>query len=141
MNNDFTAHGDRSSNGRQERDRQRAPLDQPLTDREVPIGLARTPVAVHQWLDGETPESSVRQGDTVRHVEFWNRVGAQAEARRQMRTPEYLTAQIMAALPQGAPQTATRWWKRPLELSPIALAAVGVTVLALGYLVGAAIAG
>ena len=140
MNNDFTAHGDRSSNGRQERDRLREALDQPLTDREVPIGLARTPVAVHQWLDGDVPESSVRQGDTVRHVEFWNRVGTQAEARRQMRTPEYLTAQIMAALPQGAPRTATRWWQRPLEVSPVALAAVGVTVLALGYFVGIAIA-
>ena len=141
MTNDFTAHGDHSSNGRQERDRQRATLDQPLTDREVPIGLARTPVAVHQWLDGDLPESSVRQGDTVRHVEFWNRVGTQAEARRQMRTPEYLTAQIMAALPQGAPRTATRWWQRPLELSPIALAGAGVTMLALGVLVGRVLIG
>ena len=141
MNNDFTAHGDRSSNGRQERDRQRASLDQPLTDREVPIGLARTPVAVHQWLDGDTSESAVRQGDMVRHVEFWNRVGAQAEARRQMRTPEYLTAQIMAALPQGVPQTATRWWQRRLEVSPLVLAAAGVTMLALGVLVGRALVG
>ena len=141
MNNDFTAHGDRSSNGRQERDRLRAPLDQPLTDREVPIGLARTPVAVQQWLDGDMPESTVRQGDMVRHVEFWNRVGAQAEARRQMRTPEYLTAQIMAALPQGAPQAATKWWQRPLELSPVVLAGVGIGMLALGWFVGAALAG
>ena len=141
MNNDFTAHGDRSSNGRHERDRQRAAHDQPLTDREVPLGLARTPVLVHAWLDGDLPEQSVRQGDMVRHVEFWNRVGEQAEARRQMRTPEYLTAQIMAALPQGAPQTATRWWKRRLDVSPLVLAGAGVTMLALGVLVGRALVG
>ena len=107
----------------------------------MPLGLARTPVAVHQWLDGDTPESSVRQGDMVRHVEFWNRVGAQAEARRQMRTPEYLTAQIMAALPQEAPRAAARWWERRLELSPLVLAGAGIGVLALGWLVGAALAG
>ena len=141
MNNDFTAHGDRSSNGRHERDRQRTAQDQPLMDREVPLGLARTPVLVHQWLDGDLPEQSVRQGDMVRHVEFWNRVGAQAEARRQMRTPEYLTAQIMAALPQGAPQAATRWWKCPLDVSPLVLAGAGVTMLALGVLVGRALIG
>ena len=96
MNNDFTARGD-LGNGRPERDRRGASPDAPLTDREVPLGLARTPVAVHQWLDGDLPESTVRQGEMVRHVEFWNRVGAQAEARRQLRTPEYLTAQIMQA--------------------------------------------
>ena len=136
MNNDFTAHGDRTGNGRHDRDRQGTRHDQPLSDREVPLGLARTPVAVHQWLDGDTPESSVRQGDMVRHVEFWNRVGAQAEARRQMRTPEYLTAQIMQALPQGSPAVSTRWWQRRVEVSPMMLAAVGASVLAVGYLVG-----
>lgn len=139
MNNDFTARGD-LGNGRPERDRRGASHDAPLTDREVPLGLARTPVAVHQWLDGDLPESSVRQGEMVRHVEFWNRVGAQAEARRQMRTPEYLTAQIMQALPQGTPRTDTRWWQRRVELSPMMLAAVGASVLALGVVVGTQLA-
>lgn len=139
MNNDFTARGD-LGNGRPERDRRGASPDAPLTDREVPLGLARTPVAVHQWLDGDLPESTVRQGEMVRHVEFWNRVGAQAEARRQMRTPEYLTAQIMQALPQGTPTVSTRWWQRRIELSPMLLAAVGASVLALGVVVGTQLA-
>jgi hypothetical protein len=139
MNNDFTARGD-LGNGRPERDRRGASPDAPLTDREVPLGLARTPVAVHQWLDGDLPESTVRQGEMVRHVEFWNRVGAQAEARRQMRTPEYLTAQIMQALPQGTPTVSTRWWQRRVELSPMLLAAVGASVLALGVVVGTQLA-
>ena len=139
MNNDFTARGD-LGNGRPERDRRGASQDAPLTDREVPLGLARTPVAVHQWLDGDLPESTVRQGEMVRHVEFWNRVGAQAEARRQMRTPEYLTAQIMQALPQGTPAVSTHWWQRRVDLSPMILAAVGASVLALGIVVGTQLA-
>ena len=140
MNNDFTARGD-LGNGRPERDRRGASPDAPLTDREVPLGLARTPVAVHQWLDGDLPESSVRQGEMVRHVEFWNRVGAQAEARRQMRTPAHLQAQIMAALPLAAPAAdTTPWYGKTIELAPVVAILGGAALVAAGAAIGAAVA-
>src|SRR5215216_3139440 len=70
----------------------------PLTDREVPIKtdlgnetrvLAQ---AVHDWLDGELPEASVRRGETSKDVEFWRMINTEAERRRTARMPMNLEA-------------------------------------------------
>ena len=138
MRDNLHSSDGRSENGRERADRQREAA--PLSDREVPLDRRRTPAAVHAWLDGELDVAEVRRGDTKRDVEFWTRIAEQSETRRQMRTPEYLTAQIMQALPQGAPRTEARWWQRRVELSPMILAAVGASVLALGVVVGSQLA-
>ena len=129
----------RSENGREQNGRERNAA--PLSDREVPIGRRRTPAAVHQWLDGELPETEVRRGDTQRDVEFWNRIAEQSEARRQMRTPAHLQAQIMAALPQTAPAAdATPWYGRPIEMAPVYAILGGAALVAAGAAIGAAVA-
>ena len=79
------------------------------SDREVPLGHQEQDArvlapAVHAWLDGELPEASVRKGDTARDVEFWKHINVEVDQRRHMRTPTYLEARIMEAIPQTAPQ-------------------------------------
>ena len=106
-----------------------------LSDREVPLGLSRTPAAIHEWLDGAVPESAVRKGEMARHVEFWSRVGVEAEARRAMRTPAHVTDRIMAAIPQAAP-IATPWWRTRIELTPTVLGAMAASLLAVGLVIG-----
>lgn len=129
----------RSENGREQNGRERNAA--PLSDREVPLGRRRTPAAVHAWLDGELPETEVRRGDTQRDVEFWNRIAEQSEARRQMRTPAHLQAQIMAALPQAAPAAdTTPWYGKPIELAPVYAILGGAALLAAGAAIGVAVA-
>ena len=129
----------RSENGREQNGRERNAA--PLSDREVPLGSRRTPAAVHAWLDGELPETEVRRGDTQRDVEFWNRIAEQAEARRQMRTPAHLQAQIMAALPQAAPAAdTTPWYGKTIELAPVVAILGGAALVAAGAAIGAAVA-
>lgn len=108
--------------------------ERPLTDREVPLGQQVGRVlspAVHAWLDGELPEAAVRKGDTARDVEFWKRLNEEAESRRHMRTPAYVQAQIMAAIPQSVPQVITPWWRREFVMTPAALVATAATLVVL----------
>src|SRR5205085_8454485 len=102
---------------RRPRPAQQETAARPLTDREVPLGrqepMGRVlPPTIHAWLDGELPEATVRKGTTARDVEFWNNLNTEAESRRRVRTPTYLEAQIMEALPQTAPTVITPWWRR-----------------------------
>ena len=111
----------------------RTEQERPLADREVPLGHQEQGArvlspAVHAWLDGELPEASVRKGNTARDVEFWKQVNTEAERRRRMRTPTYLEAQIMQALPQTAPAVITPWWRREFVITPMA-AVAGATAL------------
>ena len=95
----------------------------------------------YAWLDGELPETEVRRGDTKRDVEFWSRIAEQSEARRQMRTPAHLQAQIMAALPTSAPAVdAERWYSRSIELAPVVAILGGAALVAAGAAIGAAVA-
>jgi hypothetical protein len=101
--------------------RKRSPEQKrPLTDREVPIGPHSTAIAeaVHSWLDGELPESNVRRGESSRDVEFWKRLDHDLVARRRMRTPAYLQARIMDALPQHTPRMITPFWRRQFVVTP-----------------------
>src|SRR6185503_7543240 len=106
-------------------------------DREVPLGHQENESrvlapAVHQWLDGELPEASVRKGDTARDVEFWKNINVEVERRRRMHTPTYLEARIMEALPHTAPALITPWYKREFVITPMAAvgAASGLVVVA-----------
>jgi hypothetical protein len=129
---------DGRDNGREESHRNEQGSSR--SDREVPLSRRRTPQAVHAWLDGETPEADVRRGDTQRDVEFWTRIAEQSEARRQMRTPAHLQAQIMAALPQASPGTlVTPWYRRSIELAPVWAIIGGAALLAAGVAIGSAL--
>jgi hypothetical protein len=105
----------------------------PLSDREVPLGHQEHDArvlapAVHAWLDGELPEASVRRGDTARDVEFWKHINVEVDRRRHMRTPTYLEARIMEAIPQTVPQVITPWWRREFVVTPRMMVGAGVTV-------------
>ena len=130
MFNAFDPKGSPEPIGRDRADR--GPEQQPLADREVPIGFAVTPAGVHEWLDGELPEAEVRRADSTRHVEFWNRLNAEAAVRRDMKTPVHVQAQIMAAI---APQTATvaePWFRRSMTVNPIVALAAAAGLVVLG---------
>ena len=52
-------------NDGRKRERPANNADRPLADREVPLGPPTAAIAdaVHAWLDGEVPESSVRRAE------------------------------------------------------------------------------
>jgi hypothetical protein len=135
---------DRSSSrempGRSQRGRQQDVPSSPLSDREVPIGVARTSDLVHAWLDGDIAESQVTGAESAQTVEFWKRLDRDLETRRMMTTPAHVQQKIMDALPMTAPSASlTPWWSRTLSVSPIAVAAAAAGLLALGAVVGASV--
>jgi hypothetical protein len=93
--------------------------ERPLADREVPLGPPSTSIAdaVHAWLDGDAPESQARRADS-RDVDFWKKLDEDLAARRRLRTPAHLQAQIMNALPMHAPTLITPWWRREFVVTP-----------------------
>jgi hypothetical protein len=103
----------------------------PLTDREVPLGPPSTSIndAVHAWLDGEATESQARRLESNREVDFWKRLDEDLAARRRLRTPAHLQAQIMNALPMHAPTLITPWWRRELVVTPSSAIIVATTLV------------
>src|SRR3954465_3148524 len=103
----------------------------PLTDREVPIKQdlgTETRVlaqAVHDWLDGELPEASVRRGETSKDVEFWRMINTESERRRTARMPLDLESRIMEALPHTLPVEITPWFRREFVITPQKAVAIG----------------
>lgn len=87
--------------------------------------------SVHAWLDGELPEAAVRGGDAARDVEFWRGVTRRMEQSRNLRTPERLEAQIMAALPHHAPQLISPWYRREFVITPVAAVSIAAALMAL----------
>jgi hypothetical protein len=134
----FNAFDPQGARDGRESDRapERAP-EQPMADREVPIGFAVTPAGVHEWLDGELTEAEIRRADTARHVEFWNRLNSDVEVRRQMKTPAHVSAQIMAAIAptQVAAPATESWMSRGVTLSPMVAVAAAAGLLAAGALI------
>ena len=116
----------------------------PMADREVPLaqhepeGRVLAP-AIHEWLDGELPEASVRKGEMSRDVEFWKRLNAEADRRRHLRTPVNLEARIMEALPHTAPQIITPFWRREFVITPVAALATAVALVVVAASAGAII--
>ena len=111
----------------------RARDERPLTDREVPLGQARNMAPIHAWLDGELPESAVRTAESARDVDFWRKVTEETERRRTMKTPAYLEAQIMAALPtETTADGVSTWWAREVTMTPATAAVAAASLLAVG---------
>jgi hypothetical protein len=110
-----------------------------LADREVPIELTRTPDQIHAWLDGELPESGVRGAEAGRIVEFWKRLDRDLEVRRHTHAPVDLAERIMEAIPATVPQAAAPWWSKPVELTPVTVAAAAAGLLTIGAAIGATI--
>jgi hypothetical protein len=104
---------------------------QPLADREVPLGRqGGLSAAVHAWLDGELPEAAVRKGDTAKDVEFWQMIGQETAQMRRIRTPAHVEALIMESLPHTAPQLITPWYRRELVVTPgVALGSAAALVV------------
>jgi hypothetical protein len=111
---------------------------EPLTDREVPLSVSRTPAAVQAWLDGEAEESTL-QGAEQRHVEFWARMNAETARRREVRTPVEVQQRIMAALPMGTPQVVSPWYRRNVTMNSAVALAAATSLVAIGAAVGAAL--
>ena len=130
MFNAFDPKGAPEPTGRDRADR--VSEQQPLADREVPIGFAVTPAGVHEWLDGELPEADVRRSDTARHVEFWNRLNAEAAVRREVRTPANVQAQIMAAISPAKATVAEPWFRKSIAVNPIVAIAAAAGLVMLG---------
>lgn len=105
--------------------------DRPLADREVPLGPPRTSIAdaVHAWLDGDATESQARRTESSRDIDFWKRLDEDLAARRRLRTPAHLQAQIMNALPMHAPTLITPWWKREFVVTPTSAIVVATTLV------------
>jgi hypothetical protein len=124
--------------GHHHRAPRRSDKEQRISDREVPLGHQEQDArvlapAVHAWLDGQLPEASVRKGDTAHDVEFWKQINVEVDRRRRMRTPQYLEARIMEAIPQTAPALITPWYRREFVVTPgraMATAAALVVVAA-----------
>jgi hypothetical protein len=135
MFNAFDPQGAPEPGGRDRADR--GP-EQPIADREVPIGFAVTPPGVHEWLDGDLPETEVRRADSARHVEFWNRLNAEASARRQMVTPAHVPAQIMAAITPAKATVAEPWFLRPMAITPLMAIAAAAGLVVFGAVVALA---
>ena len=129
MFNAFDPQGAPQPNGRDRSDR--GP-EQPLADREVPIGFAVTPQGVHEWLDGELPESDVRRADTARHMEFWTRLNAEAATRREMKTPAHVQAAIMAAIAPAKATVVEPWYSKSMAVTPVVAMAAAAGLVALG---------
>ena len=117
-----------------------APADtRALTDREVPLGSGQANAALHAWLDGEGSMAAAVQADR-RQVEFWNRLNADVEVRRQMKTPVHLQEAIMAALPDRAPQAAVdSWWHRPVTMTPAVALAAAAGLLVVGAMLAGSV--
>lgn len=105
--------------------------ERPLADREVPLGPPRTSIAeaVHAWLDGDGTESQARRSESGRDVDFWKRLDEDLAARRRLRTPPHLHAQIMNALPMHAPTLITPWWRREFVITPSNAIVVATTLV------------
>ncbi|HEY9227075.1 MAG TPA: hypothetical protein VIP11_10540, partial [Gemmatimonadaceae bacterium] len=118
--------------------------ERPLADREVPLGQQENEArvlapAVHQWLDGELPEASIRKGETARDVEFWKNINVEVERRRRMQTPAYLEARIMEAIPQTAPALISPWYRREFVITPAAAVGAASALIVVAAAITAAL--
>lgn len=128
--------------------------DRPLADREVPLRADGAMAALNAWLDGEAPAPRLANNQLTPEAELWSRISREASARKEVRTPAHVAAQIMNALP---PATATRLVAAPavhsstetvaravpanattsgITLQPATLALLAVVLLTLGAVIG-----
>jgi hypothetical protein len=74
-----------------------------------------------------------------RIVEFWKRLDRDLEVRRHTHAPVDLAERIMEAIPATVPQAAAPWWSKPVELTPVTVAAAAAGLLTIGAAIGATI--
>jgi hypothetical protein len=103
-------------------------------DREVPLnGGGSSHGLLHDWLDGEADVMRASEVEGQSKVELWTRINAESEMLRRRVTPVGVQQRIMASLPD-TPGTASNWWKQQMTVTPIAAAAIGIALLAVGAL-------
>ncbi len=151
MNMDMTPNPDGSRGDREINQPSAKPLgDRPIADREVPLRADGAMAALNAWLDGEAPAPRLANNQLTPEAELWSRISREASARKDVRTPSHVAAQIMNALP---PSTATRLVAAPavqseqtvvaraataqvedkgITMHPAVLALMAVAFLALG---------
>ena len=111
-----------------------------LHDREVPLGqFQMMPTALHEWLDGDAPESATLAESTGR-VEFWSSLQSEAVRRRAIRAPARLQQRIMGALSKTTPLSVVPWHRRPVELNIAVALSAAAGLVALGTAIGIALA-
>lgn len=127
--------------------------DRPITDREVPLRADGAMAALNAWLDGDAPAPRLANNQLTPEAELWSKISREASARKDVRTPSYVAAQIMNALPaatptrrvvapavatgqalstSAAPANAT---SSGITLQPAVLAVMAVVFMALGALI------
>jgi hypothetical protein len=94
--------------------------DRPLADREVPLRVDGAMAALNAWLDGEAPAPRLANSQLTPEAELWSRISREASARKEVRTPAHVAAQIMNALP---PATSQRLVAAPAVQSSVNTAA------------------
>ena len=124
--------------------------DRPVADREVPLRADGAMAALNAWLDGEAPAPRLANSQLTPEAMLWSRISQEASARKEVRTPAHVAAQIMNALP---PATSARLVAAPavhsattpvaravpanatstgITLPPFVLATLAVVFMALG---------
>ena len=123
------------------RKRERPANPEALRRPRGPLGPPTASIAdaVHAWLDGDAPETSVRRAEWSRDVDFWKRMNEDLERRRRMRTPAHVQGRIMEAIPQHAPQMITPWWRREFVVTPTRAVVAAATLLAVAVAATAAV--
>lgn len=77
--------------------------DRPIADREVPLRADGAMAALNAWLDGDAPAPRLANNQLTPEAELWSRISREASARKDIRTPVHVAAQIMNALPAATP--------------------------------------
>lgn len=126
--------------------------DRPIADREVPLRADGAMAALNAWLDGDAPAPRLANNQLTPEAELWSQIAREASARKEVRTPSHVAAQIMNALP---PSTATRLVASPavhsdqtlvaravpaqepqgIVMQPVMLALLAVVFLTLGAVI------
>ena len=106
MNMDMTPNPDGVRGDREVHQPTVKPLgERPVADREVPLRNDGAMAALNAWLDGEAPAPRLANNQLTSEAQLWSKISREASARKDIRTPSHVAAQIMNALP---PSTATR---------------------------------
>lgn len=106
MNMDMTPNPEGARADRQVNPPSAKPLgERPMTDREVPLRADGAMAALNAWLDGEAPAPRMANNQLTPEAQLWTKISREASARKEVRTPSHVAAQIMNALP---PTSATR---------------------------------
>ena len=154
MNMDMTPNPDGARGDREVNQPSAKPLgERPVADREVPLRADGAMAALNAWLDGEAPAPRLANNQLTPEAQLWSKISREASARKDVRTPSHIAAQIMNTLP---PSTATRLVAAPavhaeqsivarampaasadkgITLQPAVLALLAAVFLALGALI------